>query len=68
MNAFPSGGYLSYLTAWATGAPQPATSNLTPGNASVASNAALVGANGGSISVYVSNTSDVSFGINGYFK
>ena len=67
-------GQLTYLTMWPTGQTQPTVSTLndfstqvaTPGN--VVANAAIVPAGaGGSVSVYVSDTSDVVIDINGYF-
>ena len=69
----PPGG-LTYLTLWPAGQSQPTVSTLndfstqlaTPGN--VAANAAIVPAGtSGSVSVFVSNTSDVIIDINGYF-
>ncbi|HLJ47148.1 MAG TPA: SBBP repeat-containing protein [Bryobacteraceae bacterium] len=61
-------GQLIYLTMWSTGQPQPGVSTLNSFNGKVVANAAFVpvGANG-SISVFVSNTSDVIVDTNGYF-
>ena len=67
-------GQLTYLTMWPTGQTMPTVSTLndfstqmaTPGN--VVANAAIVPAgSNGSVSVYVSDTSDVIIDVNGYF-
>jgi len=61
-------GALIYLSIWPTGQPQPVVSTLNAFDGSIVANAALVlaGTNG-SISIYVSNTTDVIIDINGYF-
>ncbi len=61
-------GYLGYLTAWPTGQAPPVASTLNSWTGKVVANAALVpaGANE-SISVYVSNPTDVILDIDGYF-
>ncbi len=64
----PGDGFLSYLTTWATGQPQPPVSTLNSADGSVVANAAIVPAGtGGSVSVYVTNLSDVVLDTNGYF-
>jgi hypothetical protein len=63
-------GYLGVLTTWPTGQQQPnvSTLNLYNPQGGVLSNAAIVPAgSNGSISVYVSDATDVLFDINGYF-
>jgi hypothetical protein len=61
-------GYLDYLTTWPTGTPQPFVSTLNDPNATVVANAALVPAGtGGSISVFVTQQTDLIIDINGYF-
>ncbi len=61
-------GYLGYLSTWPTGQAAPVASTLNSWKGKVVANAALVpaGANE-SISVYVSNPTDVILDINGYF-
>ncbi len=58
---------LGYLTIWPTGQPQPLVSTLNS-DGRIKANAAIVppGSNG-SVSVYVTNTTDVILDINGYF-
>ncbi len=59
---------LSYLTVWPTGAPQPTTSNLNSPSGQVIANAVLVAAGtNGSVSIYVSNATDIVLDITGYF-
>ena len=61
-------GYLGYLTTWPTGHAQPNASTLNSWKGKVVANAALVPAgNNESISVYVSNLTNVILDINGYF-
>lgn len=61
-------GPLSYITVWPTGAPQPTAANLNSPSGAIISNAVLVEAGtNGSISIYVSNTTDVVVDITGYF-
>jgi hypothetical protein len=65
----PASGILGALAIWPAGQPQPNVSTMnsyTPGG--VVANAAIVpaGANG-AISIWVSDTADVLFDINGYF-
>jgi len=59
---------LGYLTAWPTGQPQPLVSTLNSSLGKVVANAALVpaGANG-SISIFVTNPTDLILDINAYF-
>lgn len=61
-------GFLGYLSTWPAGQPQPNVSTLNSWTGKVVANAALVpaGANE-SISVYVSNPTDVILDIDGYF-
>ncbi len=62
------GGYLGYLTTWPTGLTLPNVSTLNSWTGKVAANAALVPAGSNeSISVFVSNPTDVLLDINGYF-
>ena len=64
----PGGVSLGNLTTWPTGQPMPNVSTLNDSAGTVLSNAAIVSAGtGGAISVYVTNTTDVLFDINGYF-
>jgi hypothetical protein len=61
-------GPLSYLTLWPTGQPQPLVSTLNSFTGKVVANAALVPAGTNeSISVFVTNATDVILDINGYF-
>ncbi len=62
-------GPLAYLTTWPTGQPQPIVSTLNALNGTVVANAALVpaGALNGSISVFVTNNTDLLIDINAYF-
>lgn len=61
-------GPLGYLTAWPAGFVQPLASTLNSPRGSVVANAAIVPAgSGGSISVFVTNTTDLVIDINGYF-
>ena len=61
-------GYLGYLTTWPTGDTQPNVSTLNSWAGKVVANAALVPAGTNeSISVFVSNPTNVILDINGYF-
>ena len=61
-------GPLGYLTAWPAGQPQPLVSTLNSFQGKVVANAAIVPAGqGGAISVFVTNTTDVIVDVNGYF-
>ena len=61
-------GVLSYLSTWPAGGAQPAVSTLNAFKGQVVANAAIVPAGGtGSISVYVTNTTNVVIDTNGYF-
>src|SRR5208283_3876816 len=61
-------GYLGFLTTWPTGQAQPNASTLNSWTGKIVANAALVPAGTNeSISVYVSNPTDVVLDINGYF-
>ncbi len=61
-------GALGYLTLWPTGLQQPGVSTLNSWQGNVVANAALVpsGSNG-SVSVYVTQPTDVVLDVNGYF-
>jgi hypothetical protein len=59
---------LGYLTTWPTGQPRPFVSTLNSLNGTVVANAALVPAGtNGSISVFVTDNTDLIIDINGYF-
>ncbi len=61
-------GYLGYLTAWPTGQAPPVASTLNSWKGKVVANGALVpGGTNESISVYVSDPTDLILDINGYF-
>jgi hypothetical protein len=61
-------GPLEYLTTWPTGQPQPNASTLNSGTGKIVANAAIVPAGTDeSISVYVTNPTDVILDGNGYF-
>jgi len=61
-------GPLAYLTTWPSGFTQPLVSTLNAFDGQVVANAALVPAgSNGSVSVFVSNTSNVIVDVNGYF-
>jgi uncharacterized repeat protein (TIGR01451 family) len=61
-------GTLSYLTLWPTGQSQPLVSTLNAWQGTVVANAAIVPAStGGSVSVYVTDPTDVILDIDGYF-
>jgi hypothetical protein len=59
---------LGYLTAWASGQPQPLTSTLNASTGAVTANAGFVSAgSSGAISIFVSDDADVILDVNGYF-
>ncbi len=61
-------GYLGFLTTWPTGQAQPVASTLNSWTGKVVANAALVPAGTNeSVSVFVSNPTNVIMDINGYF-
>ncbi len=61
-------GYLGYLTAWPTGQTRPNVSTLNSWTGKVVANAAIVPAGTNeSVSIYVSDPSDVVLDIDGYF-
>lgn len=64
-----SGGTrVGYLTIWPTGEPQPQVSLMNSFDGRTKANAAIVPAgNGGDVSVYVSNTTNILIDINAYF-
>jgi len=63
-------GQLGYLTIWPTGEGQPLVSTLNSPDGRVKANAAIVpaGTPSGSVSVYVTNTTNVILDISGYFR
>jgi hypothetical protein len=64
----PSGGRLGYLTIWPTGKTQPLVSTMNSPDGRTKANAAIVPAGaGGSVSVYVSDTTNLVLDIDGYF-
>lgn len=61
-------GSLGYLTIWPTGEAQPVVSTLNSLDGRIKANAAIVPAGlNGSVSVFVTDTTDVVLDINGYF-
>jgi hypothetical protein len=68
VTVYPHAGGLGYLTAWPTGSTQPIVSTLNAVTGAVVANAAIVPAGvNGAISLYVSDDTDVSLDITGYF-
>ncbi len=64
----PAVRYLGYLTTWPAGQPRPNSSTLNSWTGKVVANAAIVPAgDGGAISVFVPNPTDVILDANGYF-
>jgi uncharacterized repeat protein (TIGR03803 family) len=61
---------LGYLTIWPSGQGQPSVSTLNSLDGRIKANAAIIpaGSPDGSVSVYVTNNTDVILDINGYFK
>jgi hypothetical protein len=67
LTAVPN-GKLGYLTAWPAGQPRPHVSALNAPTGTPTSNASILPAGaGGSISVYVTDNTDLAIDINGYF-
>jgi hypothetical protein len=60
-------GVLGYLSIWPAGSSQPVVSTLNALKGQVVANAALVPSVGGSVKVFVSDTSHVVIDVNGYF-
>ncbi len=62
-------GRLSYLTIWPTGEGQPTVSTLNSPDGRTKANAVIIpaGSSSGSVSVFVTNTTNVLLDINGYF-
>ena len=60
---------LSYLTIWPTGEGQPTVSTLNSLDGRIKANAVIIpaGSSNGSVSVFVTNTTNVLLDINGYF-
>jgi hypothetical protein len=66
--AVPHAPQLGIFIAWPTGLALPNVSTMNSYNGSVVANAAIVPAGtGGAISIYVTDSSDVLFDVNGYF-
>ncbi|MFZ0312254.1 MAG: choice-of-anchor tandem repeat GloVer-containing protein [Candidatus Korobacteraceae bacterium] len=64
----PPGGILGYLTIWPTGKTQPLVSTMNSPDGRTKANAAVVPAGGGgSVSVYVTDTTNLVLDIDGYF-
>ncbi len=64
----PAGGPVGYLTLWPTDQRQPTTSLMNSRDGRVKANAAIVAAGTlGTVSAYVSSTTDVVIDIDGYF-
>src|SRR6202789_2811485 len=62
-------GTFGHLTVWPTGHPQPIVSTLNSPDGRIKANAAIVaGGNGGEISVYASDTTDLVLDVSGYFN
>ena len=66
VTAVPSGS-LGYLSIWPAGSSQPVVSTLNAFKGQVVANAAVVPSGGGSVNVFVTDTSHVVIDINGYF-
>ncbi|MFN0166343.1 MAG: PQQ-dependent sugar dehydrogenase [Bryobacteraceae bacterium] len=61
-------GFLSYLTIWPVGQPQPVVSTLNSFQGEVVANAAIVpGGSSGAVNVFVTDATDVIMDINGFF-
>ena len=62
-------GHLGYLTIWPTGEGQPIVSTMNSPDGRTKANAAIIpaGSPNGSVSVYVTNTTNVILDVNGYF-
>jgi hypothetical protein len=59
---------LGWLNAWPSGQTQPMVSTLNAPTGAITANAAIVAAgNGGDVSIFVTDTSDVIIDVNGYF-
>jgi hypothetical protein len=68
VTAVPDTDFLAYLSIWPTGTSQPLVSTLNSWTGTVVANAAIVPAgSNGSISVFVTDPTDVILDINGYF-
>ncbi|HSY13214.1 MAG TPA: Ig domain-containing protein [Verrucomicrobiae bacterium] len=64
-------GFLSYLTIWPTGQPQPVISLMNSHDGRIKADATIVLGGGGShnnVSIYVTNTADVLIDVDGYFE
>ncbi len=62
-------GHLGYLTIWPTGEGQPTVSTMNSPDGRIKANAAIIpaGTSSGSVSVYVTDTTNVVLDIDGYF-
>lgn len=58
---------LGFLTLWAAGGARPLVSTLNSFDSAIVSNAAIVPANGGQISTFVTQNTDLVMDLNGYF-
>jgi len=68
ITALPTAGKLNFVTVWPTGMSMPVASSLNSFQGKVQANAAIVGAGAnGSVSLFVSDTTDLIVDINGYF-
>lgn len=67
MTVVPAASILNYLSAWPTGGAQPLVSTLNAFKGQIVANAAIVPDNGGAVSVFVTDTSNVIIDANGYF-
>jgi hypothetical protein len=68
ITAFPSTGFLGFVTVWPSGVAQPNVSTLNSFTGTVMANAAVVPAGtGGGISLFASDTTDIVVDLNGYF-
>jgi hypothetical protein len=68
VTAVPDTSFLGYLTAWPTGSSQPLVSTLNSWTGKVVANAAIVPAGiNESMSVFVTDPTDVVLDVNGYF-
>jgi hypothetical protein len=64
----PGAGILGFLTLWGTGQAQPVVSTLNSFDGTVVANAAIVPAGtAGSVTAYVSHSTDLVLDVNGYF-
>ena len=68
VTVIPNGQHLGYLTIWPTGQNQPLVSLMNSPDGRTKANAAIVGAGtNGEVSVYVTNTTNITIDVNAYF-